>query len=155
MQCTPLQLSSPYNLCLQCSIPVFDGLLPEPHNGAILRLLFLCAQWHGLAKLRMHIEPTLEILDQTTVRIGSEFRAFAAKTCLKFDTKELRRETEARKHRQSKAGKKSKSDGPLPKTFNLQTYKYHSLGDYANTIRCFGTTDSFSTEPVGLLQVCF
>jgi hypothetical protein len=35
-----------------------------------------------------------------------------------------------------------------PKTLNLNTYKFHALGDYANTIREFGTTDSYSTEPV-------
>ena len=34
------------------------------------------------------------------------------------------------------------------KTFNLDTYKYHSLGDYAEHIRQYGTTDSYSTEPV-------
>jgi len=34
------------------------------------------------------------------------------------------------------------------KQFNLRTYKYHALGDYCNTIRQFGTTDSYSTQPV-------
>jgi hypothetical protein len=34
------------------------------------------------------------------------------------------------------------------KTFNLDTYKYHSLGDYTEHIRQYGTTDSYSTEPV-------
>jgi hypothetical protein len=36
------------------------------------------------------------------------------------------------------------------KGFNLQTYKFHALGDYAATIRRYGTTDSFSTERVCL-----
>jgi hypothetical protein len=36
------------------------------------------------------------------------------------------------------------------KTLNLNTYKWHALGDYADTIRNFGTTDSYSTEPVCL-----
>jgi hypothetical protein len=36
----------------------------------------------------------------------------------------------------------------LPKTFNIQTYKYHSIGDVAKTIRRYGTSDSFSSEPV-------
>jgi hypothetical protein len=35
-----------------------------------------------------------------------------------------------------------------PKKFNLQTYKYHCLGDYPAMIRRYGTSDSFSTEPV-------
>lgn len=34
------------------------------------------------------------------------------------------------------------------KTMNLDTYKIHSLGDYVDTIRHYGTTDSFSTELV-------
>jgi hypothetical protein len=42
------------------------------------------------------------------------------------------------------------SNGRQPKQFNLNTYKFHALGDYCNTIRRFGTTDSYSTQPVGL-----
>lgn len=32
--------------------------------------------------------------------------------------------------------------------FNLLTYKHHALGDYVRTIKRYGTTDSYSTEPV-------
>ena len=32
--------------------------------------------------------------------------------------------------------------------FNLDTYKYHSLGDYVEHIKRYGTTDSYSTEAV-------
>ncbi|KAG6906039.1 hypothetical protein DXG01_016189 [Tephrocybe rancida] len=32
------------------------------------------------------------------------------------------------------------------KTFNLNTYKIHSMGDYVSAIKTFGTTDSYSTE---------
>jgi hypothetical protein len=38
--------------------------------------------------------------------------------------------------------------GKRKKTFNIQTYKYHALADYADHIRRFGTTDSYSTERV-------
>lgn len=34
------------------------------------------------------------------------------------------------------------------KTLNLNTYKFHSLGDVVPTIRRFGTTDSYSTQIV-------
>ena len=34
------------------------------------------------------------------------------------------------------------------KYFNVVTYKYHALGDYAKTIQRFGTTDSYSTQIV-------
>jgi len=35
---------------------------------------------------------------------------------------------------------------------NLQTYKYHALGDYPNMIRRFGTTDNYTTQTVGLIH---
>lgn len=34
------------------------------------------------------------------------------------------------------------------KTMNLDTYKVHALGDYVETIRTYGTCDSYSTERV-------
>jgi len=108
----------------------------------------------------MHTDQTLEILDDVTAELGAEFREFSRKTCSAFDTRELQREMEARKRRREKkadgknapenasANPTEQPNGPRPRKFNLQTYKYHSLGDVANTIRRFGTTDSFSTEPV-------
>jgi hypothetical protein len=98
--------------CYQCIIPVFDGLLPEPHNSSILRLLFTCTHWHGLAKLRIHTDSTLRILDEVTVSTGTEFHAFTAKTCAAFDTRELSREVDARKRRElKKSREKSTSNG--------------------------------------------
>ncbi len=48
----------------------------------------------------------------------------------------------------------SKNDQPTrgkrKKAFNLNTYKNHSLGDYLETIKRFGTVDSYSTESVGI-----
>ncbi|KAG6912511.1 hypothetical protein DXG01_014119, partial [Tephrocybe rancida] len=41
----------------------------------------------------------------------------------------------------------AKSTKKHPKSFNLATYKFHALADYASTIRQFGTSDSYSTEP--------
>jgi hypothetical protein len=44
-------------------------------------------------------------------------------------------------------------DDPTAKTkeFNLNTYKFHALGDVVETIRRYGTTESYSTEPVSYL----
>ena len=115
---------------------------------------------------------TLKILDDITARIGAQFRAFTDKTCPAFDTRELARERRARERRQLEKSKESnsasglapgpsdsetqstarKSGGPRAKKFNIQTYKYHALGDYATTIRTYGTTDSYSTEPVSVLS---
>jgi hypothetical protein len=43
------------------------------------------------------------------------------------------------------------SGGPRIKKFNLGTYKFHAMGDYARTIKFFGTTDSFTTQMVGTI----
>lgn len=145
------------------------------------------AHWHGLAKLRMHSDLTLEILDQQTTDLGEKFCQFKTKVCAAYYTQELSREADARSRRQSKAaakraetsktdvmgrgtaaghsrmnavgnGKEKASlgqsqDAPKQprrvKSFRFQTYKFHALGDYVSSIRRFGTTDSYSTEPVG------
>ena len=59
----------------QCAIPVFDGLFDREDNN-ILQLLFTCAHWHGLAKLRMHTDRTLGILDEVTTLLGVKFQHF-------------------------------------------------------------------------------
>ncbi|KAG2336642.1 hypothetical protein BDR05DRAFT_978733 [Suillus weaverae] len=113
---------------LQCTIPVFDGLLSNKnHNKIIQDLLFTLAHWHGLAKLRMHSDLTLDILDDCV--------------CASYDARELNREvnTRSRCHTRETARRIV--------SFNLQTYKFHALGDYVSCIRHFGTTDSYSTEP--------
>lgn len=138
----------------------------------MLKLLFTCSSWHGLAKLRLHIDDTLDLLDEETTYIGRDIRAFMRKTCKFYDTQELKREVDARKRRNAKkttanAGKMqgqggaqtqasemdlsaaAEADEPTPKKLNINTYKAHSLGDYARTIRQLGTTDSYSTVIVG------
>ncbi|KAG2081012.1 uncharacterized protein F5147DRAFT_783966 [Suillus discolor] len=139
---------APHNFedLLQCAIPVFDGLLPNNnHNKIIQDLLFTLAHWHGLAKLRMHSDLTLDILDTATTEV----------TC-SDDSRSLRHAKEATRRSQVDKGKKTAgqaekltADKPLHRTvsFNLQTYKFHALGDYVSCIRRFGTTDSYSMEP--------
>jgi hypothetical protein len=46
------------------------------------------------------------------------------------------------------SNEKSPRTAQQPKTLNLNTYKFHALGDYTSTIRQYGTTDSYSTEAV-------
>ena len=124
-----------------------------------MTLLFTCAYWHGLAKLRMHTDETLTLLDTVTERLGKHLRHFQLKTCAAFNTQELKRETERRQRLQlknlknlqgnstTKAAASTSDASRKPKTFNLQTYKLHALGDYSTSIRKYGTTDSYSTEP--------
>jgi len=43
---------------VQCAIPVFEGLLDEPYNTLLMQLLYRAAEWHALAKLRVHTDAT-------------------------------------------------------------------------------------------------
>lgn len=121
---------------VQCAIPVFEGLLDEPYNTLLMQLLYRAAEWHALAKLRMHSDATLKLLDDCTARFGSLMRKFRDVTFANFNTVALPKESS-----KSSSGQKRRS-------LNLNTYKFHSLGDYVRTIKLFGCTDSFSTQLV-------
>lgn len=132
-----------------------------------MTLLFRLAEWHALAKLRMHTEHTLNHLNQTTITIGRELRSFQIWT-RGFNTVELPRETAARERRKRKKDILENANNPSSpsqdhpgssrsekaparskvKLLNLLTYKFHALGDYVQTIKLFGTTDSYSTQVV-------
>ena len=105
----------------------------------LLRLLYKTSEWHALAKLRMHTDSTLRLLEAVTREFGYLMRQFRDKTSDEFNTVELPRETSAQKGRMHSSKKKK---------LNLNTYKFHALGDYVATIRLFGTTDSYSTQVV-------
>lgn len=115
---------------LQCAIPVFDGLLPEPHNKRLTEMLFLLAYWQGLAKLRLHTESTLAILDDITRSLGISLRAFKKNTCSMFQTKELPVEAAARRRREEaltrkrgiqKAVRHDSTSEPRPPVVNATT----------------------------------
>lgn len=129
------------------------------------------------------------MLDRLTTILGDRLRAFKADTCPAFETKELRKEANARQRRQAVQVAKNSSETAIPasgskttphaqsnptldtmlhvnqttsiikpatnspatrkaREFNMNTYKTHALGDYVETIRQYGTTDSYSTELV-------
>ena len=93
----------------KCAFTVFDGLLPEPHNRTVTELLFTLAHWHALAKLRMHNDLTLDIMDAATVSLGKKLREFSQKTCSAFETKELSREYNARMRKHAKAASENRT----------------------------------------------
>jgi hypothetical protein len=161
-----------------------------------------------MAKLRMHNDITLDIMQAVTVSLGKKLRAFSQTTCAAFATKELHREYNARVRREAKeaankvragassshptnigapadvdfanttasgpsgvqlgpqaspsgietnlqagpSGVEASTQARVPKrrykTFNLNTFKCHFLGYYVETIRYYGTSDSYSSEPV-------
>ncbi|KAF8833222.1 hypothetical protein BDN67DRAFT_875868, partial [Paxillus ammoniavirescens] len=80
---------------LQCTIPVFDHLLPSLFNDMVLDLLFELATWHGLAKLRMHTDMTLGFLDTSTTRLGRNLRHFIKETEKEYVTRDLPNEEAA------------------------------------------------------------
>lgn len=159
----------------QCAIPAFENLLAEPHNRIVLDLLFIMAQWHGLAKLRMHTDETLNHLDKLTTSLGDQLRKFKTRTCSAFKTKALPREVRAQDARNASREKQStrkkqpvanskKTKNPKRKRkrgknklkeFELNTYKNHALGHYVEVIRRYGTADLLSTESVSTLNLLF
>src|SRR5580704_19506897 len=74
-----------------------------------MELLFVLAHWHSLAKLRMHNDLTLDVLDAVTISLGEKLREFNNTTCSAFITQELDREFNARVRRQAKDAAKKKS----------------------------------------------
>ncbi|KAJ7076247.1 hypothetical protein B0H15DRAFT_790815 [Mycena belliarum] len=157
-----------YEDILQCLIPCIEGLIPSPHNESILSLLYTCTYWHSLAKLRMHTDSSLKVLEAATVLLGKQMRHFAHFTCPHFKTVETDSEYASRsraaaRREATKANPGSnvqpsnlpnaftQTSGKRSVVFSLNTYKHHALGDYVATIRRFGTTDSYSTQ-IGELQ---
>ena len=122
-----------------------------------MTLLFLLCHWHRLAKLCMHTDDMLELMELVTVSLGNHLHAFTTETCTAFSTKELRHETEAwirchgckSNHRiSSNHQNNAQAAARKARTLNLQTYKLHALGDYMEQIRAYGTIDSYSTQTV-------
>ncbi|KAF7970329.1 hypothetical protein HWV62_24352 [Athelia sp. TMB] len=103
-----------YEDLLQCAIPAFEGLLPEPHNKIILTLLFRLAEWHALAKLRMHTDATMQLLDSATTILGQEMRQFSRITCAAYFTKELPAEVAARDRQQARKNAKAGASTVAP-----------------------------------------
>ncbi|KAG5634841.1 hypothetical protein H0H81_000543 [Sphagnurus paluster] len=97
---------------LQCAIPAFEGLLPEPHNSHIMKLLYRTAEWHALAKLRMHTDPTLQHFEVLTKEFGQLMRQFQDLTAQDFETYELPREADARTRRATKKAMASVTTTP-------------------------------------------
>ncbi|KAH9884316.1 hypothetical protein C8Q73DRAFT_661143 [Cubamyces lactineus] len=137
---------------VQCAIPCFEGLLPIAQDRVVHTMLFRLATWHALAKLRLHSDSTLAIFETITQQLGQAMRAFASHVCPQYDTQELDREYTARQRRKAKLHRKTSTRKRLndsehaKKTFNLNTYKFHRLGDYPREVRENGTLDNTSTQ---------
>lgn len=140
-------------------LPALEGLLPETHNDIVLTLWFVLATWHAYAKLRLHSSSTIRCFRAVTTELGTKARHFIRTTCNTYVTYELPQETKRRARREASkktASTKNTSNGQKKrKSWNISTYKYHSLGDYPDTIIQMGTTDSYSTQIVSFFLVSF
>ena len=140
-------------------------------------MLFSLAEFHAFAKMRLHTERTLELFDQSVIKLGEDMRKFETVVCAAYETKELPRETAARGRREAAAAAKASSKtappggrkgkgkasplaaaarhapqkpgaNPRQAKFELSTFKYHSFGDYPDAVRAFGTLDVLSSQHV-------
>ncbi|KAJ3537255.1 hypothetical protein NM688_g6717 [Phlebia brevispora] len=138
-----------YEDILQCSIPVFEGLLPEPYNTHIQALLYSIAYFHCLAKMRLHTDTSVALLDHAYSVMASHLRHFHTVICPRFQTKETTREYTARMRAQANGTARgpvaTESSGRKPRSFNMSTIKMHLLGYYATYIPLYGTTDGYNT----------
>ena len=149
---------------IQCSIPVFDGLLPQKHDKMLSKLLFDLTTWHSLAKLRLHTDTTLTNLETSSTRLCDLLQKFKTDTCSAYVTQDLPSEEAARGRRQAAKAQKTaeaeKGAGQVqaPKkakfrAFNMETYKLHSLPDVPAAIRAFGVTENTSTKNVNFFVI--
>jgi hypothetical protein len=133
---------------------VFDGLFPVEDDRSIKELIFLLVTWHGYAKLHLHTDTMLEMMETVGTALCQAIRDFATITCPQYKTRELPQETHAhtsRQQEQAKCGKgtrQRKTAGIKDKSFNTATFKLHCIPDYVPTIREYGMTDSYSTQTV-------
>lgn len=137
-------------------MPCFSGLF-SCYDEEIQRLLFVFVEWHSLTKLRIHTEstltaPTLTALCDATKILGSDIHRFEKNITPSFKTFEFAKETAAHNWAQIRCAPGTTvtplSSSKRVKNFSLYTYKLHALGDYADAIERFGTTDSYSTQIV-------
>jgi hypothetical protein len=133
------------------------------------------AVWHALAKMRIHTEDTIELLEIGTRELAVSVAAFEYKVCPHFKTRELAKEVarrgraQVRKKQKATAAAASKpstqqskaiitnkdievaAGDPRMRVFSVRdTYKFHRSADVARTIRRFGTSDNYSTQSVCL-----
>lgn len=143
----------------QCIIPCIAGLITPPSRAkAVLDFLWEAASRHALAKLRLHSETTVRILEASTNTLGKATRDFAA-ACDDLNTRELPSEDAARGRREDARASRGDAKGKAPlksggskrKTLNLKTFKYHDRSHTADCIRSGGTTDCYSTQTVRFL----
>ncbi|KAF8223821.1 hypothetical protein L208DRAFT_1315070, partial [Tricholoma matsutake] len=132
-----------YEDLLQCAIAAFEGLLEEPHNKWLMKLLYRTAEWHALVKARMHTDSSLTLLENLTIEFGQLMHNFRDLTCSQFATKELPREAAA--HAQQKvvaANKNAPPSNSVPPASLAPNNTSANSGNISNP-----TTSTLQTAP--------
>lgn len=121
-------------------------------------LLFDMATFQALAKMRSHVDHTVQLLDDMTTSLGASFRRFQEDVCPNHKTRELPKEQRAREARAAKAQASTSTDTqkrphqpkkePGEREFSLNTPKFHFAGDYVWYIKNYGSLDCYSTGKV-------
>ncbi|KAF6749791.1 hypothetical protein DFP72DRAFT_1014005 [Ephemerocybe angulata] len=136
---------------LQCAIPTFEGIVPnDDHSKAVTRIISICAEWHALAKLRMHTDYTLKLLEKATIELGAEFRIFVRDVCSKIKTVELDDEVEKRERdakRKEEASLKAASSEVTAPVAGPSLLDNQATSENAPTDR-LGPSGSSSTTPI-------
>jgi hypothetical protein len=147
------------NHFIKCAQLVFEGIFDTPHEKIILDLLFVFALWHGNAKYRVHTDITLGYFDVMTSQLGQLLRSFQNNVCPAFETQEMPQEAQARQRREAQRKAKHPTyftshtirKTVVKKSFNLDTPKFHALGDYVQEIPKQGTSDNYTMQ---LVRIC-
>ncbi len=131
----------------QCAIPTFEGLLPTQYDKIVMTLLYRLAEWHALAKLRMHTDTTLDLLDSITTILGRELRQFRRTVCSAYATKDLPKEHAAHQ-------RKKQRDKAMAATNNITSDAYGSSSKGTGSSSVSQQTQmSQPKEPGKFLQV--
>jgi hypothetical protein len=147
-------------LILYCEIalPVFEGLFLQEDDSAIRAVLFSLAEWHTLAKLRLHTTKTLEIFSAATGEVGHQLRKFTKDIAPKYNSLETPKEREKRMRQLTRQAASTGTTVPettstrKPKQFHLNRIKFHAMGEYVAEVKEHGTTDSYSTRIVSIFE---
>ena len=116
-----------------------------------MKLLYRISEWHALAKLRMHTEDSLAIMEESTKELGDLLRQFRKFTCSQFSTVELPREAEARLRQ-----KKGATDTQCPNTVPARVQPPASSTDGPSQTRDQNTIseDQVPTSAFSILSFC-
>ena len=141
--------ASDFENILQCALPLFEGLLPDEHNKKVLNMLYLLASAYTSSKLHMHTDKTVTENKNLISLLGESIRQFTKYTCAAHRKEILPSEARRlRRNRREVDGTTIFRKAVMKYSFNMNTPKMHSLGDYPYHIIEFGSLNSYTTEVV-------